>query len=293
MAQLELEIQRENRPTETIRLYGERVLIGSEAYCDVRLHSDEAAPEHVVLDVKGQLLHVTAKSAALSLWLDGRRALRGTLASGGTLGLGRISIRIWIDRGAAGEASGGSGRRKLVAAALALAVIVLLGVALLSGTTVSKARPSAPPLWTKVSASCPTQRPIEALTAAADKAELAVAKAQRHPFIAREGVESVQLYRVAAECARVAGAQERSEALLASAETLQRTSDVDYRVRQLRLEYSLRIGDKSTAAREASMLRELIRGKDSPYSRWLAAVEKKLSRTASAGILPDLGGAAQ
>jgi hypothetical protein len=293
MAQLELEIQRENRPTETIRLYGERVLIGSEAYCDVRLHSDEAAPEHVVLEVKGQLVHVTAKSAALNLWLDGKRALRGTLASGGTLGLGRISIRIWVDRGAVDQARGGSARRKLVVAALALAAIALLGVALLSETSARKGRPSAPPLWTKVSASCPAKRPIEALTAAADKAELAAAKAQRHPFIAREGVESVQLYRVASDCARVAGAQERSQALLTAAEALQRAIDADYRVRQLRLEYSLKVGDTSTAAREATMLRELIRGKDGEYARWLAAVEKKLSKTASAGILPDLGGAAR
>jgi hypothetical protein len=292
MAKLELELHRENREVETIRLDAQRVLIGSDAHCELPLPADEAAPEQVLLEVLGTVLRVTARSASPPLLIDGKRAVRGTLASGGTLGLGRVTLRVWIDRGRNHAASSASPlwRRGVLLACGAFLLAVAAGLgAVLASDSRKKAAPSAPELWTQVSASCPATGTVEALALAPEKRALAEAKAQRHPFIAREGVESVQLYRVAADCARVGGAHEQSKALLSEADALRRAIDADYRVRRLRLEYSLKIGDKRTAAREASMIRELLRSGDGAYVRWLATLERKLG-SENRGLLRDIEG---
>lgn len=277
MAKLELELQREGQRPEIICLDSERVLIGSEAYCDVRLPIDEAAPEHVLLEVHGQSLRVIALSAARPLSIDGRPSARGTIASGSAIGLGKLTIRIWLDRGAkqAGAAQSSLGRGVLIATCglmlLGLAAALLLGPGAKAG-----AKAPAPLLWKASPAACPASRPHEALELAFEKRTLADAKAQRQPFIPREGLEAVRLYRVAAECVRVGGAPEEYAALSATADTLQGAIDMDYRVRRLRLDYSLKIGDKRTAARETAMLKELLRGREDGYVRWLAALDGKL-----------------
>jgi hypothetical protein len=282
MAKLELELHREGRRPEIICVDSERVLIGSEAYCDVRLPIDEAAPEHLLLEVAGRTLRVIALSASRPLWIDGKPAARGTIASGSTLGLGKLAIRVWLERGAseAGSSRSSLGRSVLLATCglmlLGLAAVVLLGDA-----TKPAAKASAPLLWKGNPPACPATRPREALEVALEKQTLADANAQRQPFIAREGVEAVRLYRVAADCARVAGASEERAELTASADSLQSAIDLDYRVRRLRLDYSLKIGDRRTAARETAMLRELLRGKEDAYTRWLTALDTKLRASES------------
>lgn len=277
MAKLELELQREAHRPEIICVDSERVLIGSEAYCDVRLHSDEAAPEHLLLEVSGQSLRVVALSAARPLWINGRATVRSTIVSGSTIGLGKLAIRVWLDRGANDAAAPRTFlRRALVTVACGLILLGLAAAILLSDGAKAGAKAAPPLLWQGSPAACPASRPREAIEVALDKETLAEAKAQRQPFIAREGLDAVRLYRVAAECARVAGASERHAALTATADSLQGAIDVDYRVRRLRLDYSLKIGDKRTAARETAMLRELLRGKEDAYTRWLTALGTKL-----------------
>lgn len=277
MAKLELELQREGHRPEIICVESERVLIGSEAYCDVRLPSDEAAPEHLLLEVSGQSMRVVALSAARPLWLDGRATVRGTIVSGSTIGLGKLAIRVWLDRGASDVAAPRTFlRRAMVTIACGLVLLGLAAAILLSDGAKAGAKAAPPLLWQASPAACPASRPREAIEVALEKATLAEAKAQRQPFIAREGVDAVRLYRVAAECARVAGASEQHAALSTTADSLQGAIDMDYRVRRLRLDYSLKIGDKRTAAREAAMLRELLRGKEDAYTRWLTALATKL-----------------
>jgi len=279
MAKIELQLQREGRHPELICFDSERVLIGSEAYCDVRLPNDEAAPEQLLLEVQGSTLRVTALSASRPLTIDGRRAARGAVASGSVLGLGKLTIQVWLDRGVPTAAAGGTLRRRLSVAAVAVAVGTLGLLALLAGE--SKRRdPAVPPgLWAAGAIACPATQPREALAITLEKETLADAKAQRQPFIAKDGVDAVRLYRVAAECARTAGASEAHATLASTADSLQSAIDADYRVRRLRLDYSLKIGDKRTAGREASMLRELLRGREDAYTRWLAALDSKLHAT--------------
>jgi hypothetical protein len=295
MAKLELELHRENREVEVLRLDANRVLIGSEAHCDVRLRADEAAPEQAVVQVNGQVVQVTARTLSPGLTLDGKRATRGTVASGGTLGLGRVTIRIWVDRGGGAGATRNASlfARPLVVLPCAGALLALGALLFLTPGAAGKKKPEVPELWTKTSASCPTSNAGEALATASEKRALAEAKAQRHPFIAREGVDAVQLYRVAAECASLGGDREEARALLASADVLRKAIDVDFRVRRLRLEYSLKIGDKRTAESEAAMLRGLLRSDDSPYVRWLATLERKLAASNRGGVLANLEGAAK
>jgi hypothetical protein len=277
MAKLELELQREAHRPEIICVDSERVLIGSEAYCDVRLPSDEAAPEHLLLEVSGQSLRVVALSAARPVWLDGRATVRGTIVSGGTIGLGKLAIRVWLDRGAHDAATPRTFlRRAMVTVACGLLLLGLAAAILLSDGAKAGAKAAPPLLWQASPAACPASRPREAIEVALEKETLAEAKAQRQPFIAREGVDAVRLYRVAAECARVAGASDRHAALSTTADSLQSAIDMDYRVRRLRLDYSLKIGDKRTAARETAMLRELLRGEEDAYTRWLTALATKL-----------------
>lgn len=280
---------------ETLRLDAARVLIGSEAHCDVRLLADEAAPEQAIVEVEGQVVRVTARSVAPGFTLDGKRCTRGTLASGGTLGLEKVAIRIWVDRG---KDSGTARRPSLLKSPLALvlcagALAALGGLYWLAPGAAHQKKPAVPELWTRAAADCPVTSAIEALATTDEKRAQAEAKAQRHPFIAREGVDAVQLYRVAADCARVGGDREEAKALLANADSLRRTIDADFRVRRLRLEYSLKIRDKGTAEREARMLRELLHGGDNAYIRWLVAIERKLRASAEASNLPDLRGVAQ
>jgi hypothetical protein len=155
----------------------------------------------------------------------------------------------------------------------------------MGGSDKASRKTAAPPLWTGGAVACPTTQAREALVVEWEKRTLAEAKAQRQPFIAREGVEAVRLYRVAAECARVAGSKQRA-ALTDTADALQAAIDADYRVRRLRLAYSLKIGDKRTVAREASMLRELLRGRDDAYTRWLGTLEAKF-RASEGSSLAD------
>lgn len=291
MAKLELELQRAGRKPELICVESERVLIGSEAYCDVRLPIDEASPEQLLLEVTGQGLRVTALSATPPLLVEGQRAARSLIASGTRLGLGKLVIRVWLDRGGTGLAS--SKRSLVQRLALIggpLALIALGAFIVLADGAKARGKAAAPPLWTDGAGACPAKQPREALEVASEKRELAEAKAQRQPFVAREGVEAVRLYGVAAECARAAGASELHAELDATADSLQNAIDLDYRVRRLRLDYSLKIGDKRTAAREVSMLRELLRGNEGAYTRWLAALEVRL-RGSEGRLLSSAGGA--
>jgi hypothetical protein len=122
----------------------------------------------------------------------------------------------------------------------------------------------------------PCSRPHNPSNRAAEATEAGLAKMERYPFEARDGVAAVRLLLEAKECHAAAYAGTRAFPVRERLESWIQRIRRDYRSRRLRLRLALQNDDRRTALREVRSLRKLLAHRDGDYPAWLAGLERRL-----------------
>src|ERR1043165_27681 len=94
MGVINIEIRYPNGERESAVVEGERALIGSASFCDVRLPMDQAAYEHVLIEVHGQTLRAEAKADKPEATINGMPFISSALAADAVLGVGDIRLYV-------------------------------------------------------------------------------------------------------------------------------------------------------------------------------------------------------
>jgi hypothetical protein len=274
-----LEIIREDGTLERQRLEGERITIGRSTSATISIPDARALDaEHLMLAPRSDGCWVAvAQGASTPVIVRGEAFEHGMLAWGAELAVGGLKLRI-ADRQPDEKKTEGE---KPVSAPVLIAFFVaipLVGWLLLSDPEVGiDATPTAAPpaLFDEVSA-CETEGGTARHRADRD-AEAAIAKAERYPFAAQDGVQAVQLYRRAQACYRAVNASTEAALMGREAELMSRRIDEDFRTHKLRLERALAQGRLPDALLETHALQEIFRHRAGhPYVGWLEQLARQL-----------------
>ncbi len=267
--------------TESFTIEGERIRIGTAAFCEIRLPHGEAAPEHVALE-DGGMSGVIAQALVASppATIDGEPFARVLLAPEATLRIGNNKLRA-SPIGAVAVGQGRAAQKKsspLVYVAGAIAIPLAVAQLSPSGDD-EEAAPShePPPLFASAQASCPQQEPTAALALAAQQLELANAKRERRPFRAHDGVQAVALYGTAAACFKQGARSDGERQALRAAEALKVDLEESYRTHRVRLEHALSTKNYPLAHHEVRALRDLTSSATGEYVGWLSSLDRRLA----------------
>jgi hypothetical protein len=278
---IQFDIRHPNGQRESTVVEGERALIGSASHCDVRLPMDQAAFEHVLIEVVGNTLRATAKADRPPPTINGMPLTASPLADDSALGIGRIRLFVTfvadVPDGARAATSkkkgGGPGTQVALLAGFAVAAYFLLSS---SDAPIAEAPEETPKLFAEPVTTCPKLNPQQAVALADDQTALADSKRERMPFLITDGVAAVGIYETTAACYRVGGMQAEARAADETASALRRQLSNDFRSRRLRLSQMLKVEDWDMARRDALVLRSLLHGKKGSYVEWLNGVLKQL-----------------
>lgn len=270
---------------ERIKVDADRVRIGSGAHCDIRLASDVAAWEHVIVtrEEDGAVARVVASDAVVTF--DGTPRRETRLASGTTMCIDTVTIRVELDATAVAPPATRPARQALrIAGVFLLAVLVGVIFARRSQQATANTQPTVIPTPLKAPVTtCPDHENAAAL--AEQTAVVADAKRRRFYFRGRDGVEAVPLFEVAGACFRVAQDFESAIAAERSAGEMRRRIEDELRGARLRLERAMTTNDAKSALAQLKLLRELLAEAPAgdPYVAWLAVLQSKIEAQLSKG----------
>lgn len=278
---LKFHIRHADGKLEELVIDSDRVLIGSGAYCEIRLPPEEAAVEHVAIHVTAEGVQAQARAAQPYPTLNGMPFAQTLLPAGAVLGVGRVQITLAMVEvtDAASLITRRKQRTSPLTYILALLALPLAAYLLLvddEEPVAPKPPDEFPALWDGTVTSCPQRTADQAAALAAEKLALASARRERRPFRVQDGVAAVPLYETAASCFRAAEnvdlAREASEA----AAHLRTEMDSDYRTHRVRLEHALSVGDFKSAHKETRVLIAMTEGRQGEYVTWLSNLDRKL-----------------
>jgi hypothetical protein len=280
-----LEIIHPSGATESFALEGEQVILGRQPKDGIAVpRARELELEHLMLAPRGEGCWLSVVHGARTPALVGGAPFAGGLVPWGTeIQLGSLWLKVVDSAPSTAEAAA---RLSPVVTLGALGLALALGWVLWEQRAadelpVTTVRP--PALFDAAAAPCPEADAKAAGPRAREVAASAAAKSDRYAFAARDGVEAVRLYGLAASCATVAGRQADAAALTAARAALAKQIDEDYRTHVLRLERA--IADRRTrqALAESRALVALVGHLDHPYVAWIRSLERVLtSKTAKA-----------
>jgi hypothetical protein len=278
---IQFDIRHPNGQREAIVVEGERALIGSAAFCDVRLPMDQAAYEHVLVEAFGGTLRAEAKADEPPATINGMPLTAGPLSTDAVLGIGRIRLFVTFVPDLVEGAEVGGKRKKEANPAVQLGLVAMFAFAaylLLMDDEAAIAPPpaEAPQLFASNVPSCPQADPAAALAFAQEQSDLGDNKRERLPFAIKEGVAAVGLYEVASACFERGGAAQRAHEAKEAAQTLKTQLADDFRARRIRLSHVLAVQDYELARKDVSVLTALTADKKGPYVEWLAKVTEQL-----------------
>lgn len=274
-----LEIIREDGTLERQRLEGERITVGRSPAATIPIpDARQLDPEHLMLAPRSEGCWVAvAQNASIPVQVRGEPFQHGVVAWNTDLVIGTLRLRI-ADHLPKEQKAGGE---KPVSTPVLIAffvIIPLVGWMLLSDPdTGIDATPAGlpPPLFDEVT-TCTTAGGTARHHADRD-AEAAIARAERYPFAAQDGVQAVQLYRRAQACYVAVSATTEAQAMAREAEVMSRRIDEDFRTHKLRLERSLGQGRLPDALLETRALLEIFRHRAGhPYVAWLEQLARQL-----------------
>jgi hypothetical protein len=292
MRVLRFQIRYPTGQTEQINIEHERALIGSGAHCDIRLPIDQAAVEHVLIEVgAGGNVFAKALSFEPPPTMNNIPFTQAPLPAETLLGVGQVQIYAQ-----AADIAGGviqTQQKKQGASPITIIAVLLMIPA--AGylffvdppqDTVSTKPPKEPELWGAPVASCPQPNGEQALALAREKRSVADAKRERRPFHVQDGVAAVPLYELAAVCFRAGGDAEASSQAYAAANALRKELTDDYRTQRVRLEHALSVQDGKTAQRQVKVLMAFTEGKPGDYVTWLSNLDRRLKIKLGSGGPP-------
>lgn len=269
---------------EDFTLETANAMIGSDAHCEVRLPLDQAAAEHVFVQLTPAGVVLEARSYQPSPLLNGSPFSRAHLLPDSVLGIGNVRIQIWaVGLASKGQDSGAEKTQSIspiTIVALVLAVPAL-GVIVLNQPAESRlgdaAPPAVPELWGAPVTTCSQTGKAEALAVAQRTYALALGRAERRPFRLHEGVAAVSLFEEAGACFSAAAEPEAAKVMAAEAAKLRKELQEDYRTHRARLEHALDVEDYPTVGKEARALLDLISDQEGEYPTYLASLERQVS----------------
>lgn len=276
MEQLHFTIQHPDLREERIVVEGVRAIIGSGAHCDVRLSPDQAAFEHVVIEITPDGARAQRLANQPEATLNGASFAVAPILSAASLKLGRTGIVV-ERRTTSEDAKSALGASSIAKATVLLALLcAILLLAKLpqpesSGPPTDFPDPFGQPITT-----CPRVEREAALSVAEESHALADGARERSPFEPHEAISAVKAYDQAAACYRAAGAVDRADEVAATAREIEADTRADLRARRVRLERMLLVKDLEIARQDVNALRALTRGQRGEYVVWLAKVDQDL-----------------
>ena len=282
MTTLRFQIQHSNGRQEQVTVEAERALIGSGAHCEIRLPIDQAAVEHILIQVGAGGVFAQALSFEPAPTIGGVPFTQAPLPPDVVLGVNQTQMLVSITGDAV--AGGGVGRKEkgktnpmLIIAAMAGACLVAY-MFLGGDDDVRRIEPQEyPKLWDQGAATC-EKSPGEAAAFANEKRVVADSKRERRMFHVKDGVDAVPLYETAAACYDKAGDKTNADAARDTANALRKELDDDYRTHRMRLQHAMQVKDMETARREVRTLIEMTEGKEGPYVSYLHVIERDLKQ---------------
>ena len=283
---LRFEIRHPDGRAESLVADTDRAMIGSGAHCEIRVPSEHASVEHVVISLVGGAVCATARALDIPPTLNGVPFIEAVVLPESILGVGGIQIRVSAAQIADNPNIIKKKTQKTnpIVYLLGLFMVPLAGFIFAYEDTpefVLNTPADVTPLWNEPGSQCKVRDPSEALNFAALQQVSAEAKRERHPFHVQDGVVAVPLFEMASACYAAGGAADAAAEAQAAARGLRAKIDAQYRAHQVKLEHSLVVGDYGTAAREVKMLRAMTEGKRGAYVLWLSDMERRLSLMAA------------
>lgn len=287
MTILRFQIQHSTGRVEQINVEAERALIGSGAHCEIRLPIDQAALEHVLIQVGGGNVFAQALTFQPPPTINAVPFTQAPLPADAVLGIGQTQILVNVSDEVGAGAVITKQKQKAspvtLLAAAALGGIIIYLVNAQPAVDEIGPQPKEPALFGAAIESCDIANPTAALARAREKHILAEAKRERRPFHVQDGVAAVPAYEEASACYRKGGDVKSANETIDLANTLRREMEDDYRTHRMRLEHSITVADDKTAWREVKTLLAFTEGKSGPYVDWLSQLDRryklKLGRT--------------
>ena len=282
MSTLRFQIQHANGRQEQVTVEAERALIGSGAHCEIRLPLDQAAVEHILIQVGAGGVFAQALSFEPAPTIGSVPFTQAPLQPDVVLGVNQTQMLVSITGDVA--AGGGVGRKEkgktnpmLVIAAMAGACLVAW-MFLSTDDDVRRIEPQEyPKLWDQGAATC-DKSANDSAAFAMEKRVVADSKRERRMFHVKDGVDAVPLYETAAACYEKAGDKNNADAARDTANALRKELDDDYRTHRMRLQHAMQVKDMETARREVRTLIEMTEGKEGPYVSYLHVIERDLKQ---------------
>ena len=281
MSTLRFQIQHSNGRQEQVTVEAERALIGSGAHCEIRLPLDQAAVEHILIQVGAGGVFAQALNFEPSPTIGGVPFTQAPLPPDVVLGVNQTQMLVSITGDVVGGAGGPRAKGKtnpmLIIAAMAGAALAAYMFLDTDENTARVEPQDYPKLWEQATTTC-EKGPNDALAYANDRKVIADGKRERRMFHVKDGVDAVPLYETAAACYEKAGDKKSADQSRDIANALRKELDDDYRTHRMRLQHAMGVKDLETARKEVRTLIEMTEGKEGPYVSYLHVIERDLKQ---------------
>ena len=278
MSSLQFDILHAHRPAERLTVDHQRALVGSAAHCEIRLPPEDCSPEWAVFELRDGQVYIEPLGNPPIPMLKGRKLTPGPLPAGAELQVGSCQLTVSVF-----DPTGGVVKKERANPR----IFVLAGLLIAAGAYAATmneeddheyALPdTAPALWvTAAPHKCAQPDPSLAAARANDLLTSAENKRERSPFVPRDGVEAVSVYRDAAACFRTAGKPTEAGESEHDAARLESAMLQNYHLARLRLERALVSGDGDTALVQISTLKSMLGQRPGEYTASLNNLERRL-----------------
>jgi hypothetical protein len=282
-----VEIIHPNGAKERHSLARERVVLGRQPREGIPIpYAMELEYEHLLLVPRrdGCWLSI-AEGARTPALVNGQRLDNGLVAWGSEINLGPLWFKVVDEPSprasgsipAPGAAAPGS-KVSLSTVLVSASLIAFAGWLFLTPEDdgIPGMTSVAPPPLFAAPPACPEKDAAAAAPRAQEAADAALAKSQRYPFAAQDGVGAVELYNLAASCFTVAGKDGDADQARQAGAALEERIQEDYRTHRLKLERAIQYKRTRQALIETQKLLDLVRHLDHPYTTWLRNMERHL-----------------
>lgn len=273
-----VEVIREDGSLERHRIENDQITVGKSPTAGVPIPDGrDLEPEHLLIAPRGEGCWVAiAQGARVVAKVRGEAFQHGMVAWGTEIEIG--SLKIKVTDSLPKESKDGDQKTSPIVLLGGVGIIGVLAWTMLSdpgGHGLETQAPTEPLQIFDTEVPCPTTG-AQALYMADEDAEGALAKSERYPFDASDGVESVQLYRRSQACYALVGQTEAANRMRQEGDWMQHRIEEDYTTHRLRLERAMEQQRWPDALLETRALLALTRHREHPYVQWLIRNERRL-----------------
>lgn len=273
-----VEVIREDGTLERHRIEGDQITVGRSPTAGVPIPDGrDLEPEHLLIAPRGDACWVAiAQGSKVQARVRGEPFDHGMLAWGTEVEIGNIKLR--VTDSLPKEKKDGEQKASPVVVIGAVGIIGVLGWTMFAAPNGHDIDTAAPTDALELFDAQPACREsgAQALYAADEGAEGALAKSERYPFDSADGVESVSLYRLAQACYTAVGQAEAAARMQREGDWMQHRIEEDYTTHRLRLQRAMEQQRWPDALLETRALLALTRHRDHPYVHWLTRNERRL-----------------